>query len=499
MSLGVRWLGSILAIGLAIGVAASPNHVLGEDSPGISLAVPSLAVPVPVSFQVGSLAVPVPVGSSQCSLAVPVQFGSPTGLRGLRCLSRLVSRLVPVPVGVLDWEHQSGDGYSGDPVRALHKYLQRPFQERPPMSEQSFFRAPLTKTQAREVRSLLVADHRAWILRSRSEEMGARVVSHGDFEMPFWYKVYGEPNEQGRSLYLSLHGGGGAPRKVNDRQWENQKRLYTPAEGVYLAPRAPTDTWNLWHQEHIDPLFDRLIENLIVFEKVDSDRVYLMGYSAGGDGVFQLAPRMADRFAAASMMAGHPNETSPRGLRNLPFSLHVGSEDRAYRRNELGREWQKKLAVLRAADPEGYVHWAKIYQGKGHWMDREDAAAVEWMAKFTRNRFPEKIVWRQDDVVHTRFYWLTVPVGQGRAGSELIVRREGQVFVIEKAQVEQLGLLLNDEFVDLDRPIQVWLGNREVFSGKVDRTIESLHRTLVERGDPKMVFSAGIEIELHAD
>ena len=43
---------------------------------------------------------------------------------------------------------------------------------------------------------------------------------------------------------------------------------------------------------------------MIAFYGVDSDRVYLMGYSAGGDGVYQVAPRMADRFAAAAMMAG---------------------------------------------------------------------------------------------------------------------------------------------------------------------------------------------------
>ena len=78
---------------------------------------------------------------------------------------------------------------------------------------------------------------------------------------------------------------------------------------VYLAPRAPTDTWNLWHQAHIDRMFQRLIENLVVFENVDPNRVYLMGYSAGGDGVYQVAPRMADRFAAAAMMASAGRES----------------------------------------------------------------------------------------------------------------------------------------------------------------------------------------------
>ena len=33
------------------------------------------------------------------------------------------------------------------------------------------------------------------------------------------------------------------------------------------------------------------------------------------------------------MMAGHPNETRPDGLRNLPFTLHMGGED--FRHEEL--------------------------------------------------------------------------------------------------------------------------------------------------------------------
>ena len=52
--------------------------------------------------------------------------------------------------------------------------------------------------------------------------------------------------------------------------------------------------------------------------------LYVLGYSAGGDGVYQLAPRLADRWAAAGMMAGNPNDASPLNLRNLGFALHVG-------------------------------------------------------------------------------------------------------------------------------------------------------------------------------
>ena len=80
------------------------------------------------------------------------------------------------------------------------------------------------------------------------------------------------PATNGRSLFISMHGGGGAPPAVHESQWQ---------EGIYLAPRAPTDTWSLWHQRHINNFFDRLIEDLIVFSNVNPNRVYLMGYSAG--------------------------------------------------------------------------------------------------------------------------------------------------------------------------------------------------------------------------
>ena len=134
-----------------------------------------------------------------------------------------------------------------------------------------------------------------------------------------------------------------------------------------------------------EDVLGELIADLVVFEDVNPDRVYLMGYSAGGDGVYQLAPRMADRFAAAAMMAGHPNETSPLSLRNLPFTLHMGGDDGAYNRNTVAREWNVKLAELHLADPGGYTHVVDIHQGKGHWMEREDAIALPWMARFTRS------------------------------------------------------------------------------------------------------------------
>ncbi len=288
-------------------------------------------------------------------------------------------------------------------VIALRDFLAQPPATRGELSSQGFAQQALTREEARATHGLLWADREQQLRQERAGELQAGQIVEGDKLMPFIVKEFGAKPAQGWSAVISMHGGGGAPAAVNDKQWENQKRLYKLEEGLYVVPRAPTNTWNLWHESHIDTMFDRLIEDLIVLRGVNPNRVYLTGYSAGGDGVYQLAPRMADRFAAAAMMAGHPNEASPLGLRNLPFAIHVGENDGMYNRNTVARQWGDQLQALHAADPQGYESYAKLHAGRGHWMNGEDAEAIAWMWRHTRNPLPSKIVWRQDDVIGTRF------------------------------------------------------------------------------------------------
>lgn len=381
-------------------------------------------------------------------------------------------------------------------MEELRQYVAEDVQKREPLSEQSFAQQPLTKEEAEEAFEILWEDMKQQIAASRQEALDARVITVDGVSMKFDYKIFGEPVEGKRSLYISMHGGGGTTPEVNDQQWENQKGLYEPEEGIYLAPRAPSNDWNLWHKPHIDPLFDYLISTLVVLENVDPNRVYLMGYSAGGDGVYQLAPRMADRFAAAAMMAGHPNDAEPYGLRNIGFTIHMGGQDKAYNRNTVAKEWGEWLEKLQEADPEGYKHWVAIYPTYGHWMNRVDRAAVPWMAKFVRDPYPNRVVWRQDDVTHTRFYWLGIREEDQQARATVIASYEDQTIQIEQSDVKVLKIRLNDEMVDLDQPIKVVFGEKVLFSGKVERTIETMAAALQERQDPASVFYAEITVEL---
>ena len=192
---------------------------------------------------------------------------------------------------------------------------------------EKFATTPLTKPDASKALAILLDRRVAVVKKTREAEVKEKRIKLGDLEMKFDYKIFGEKPKTGRSLFISMHGGGGAPAQVNDQQYENQKKLDKPEEGVYLAPRAPSDTWDLWHQSHIDPFFVRLIEDMAVFEGVDRDRVYLTGLSMGGYGTWALVAAHPERFAAIALICGGGNPKDAPKLKDMPIWVFHGAKD----------------------------------------------------------------------------------------------------------------------------------------------------------------------------
>ena len=318
----------------------------------------------------------------------------------------------------------------------------------------------------------------------------------GNYTMPIWWTIYGNEPSDGRSLYISLHGGGGAPAEVNDQQWDNQKKLYKPSEGVYLCPRAITNTWDLHFQPESDAFYETIIQLAVTCWNVNPNKVYLMGYSAGGDGVWRLAPRMADHWAAASMMAGHPGDVSLLSLRNLPFMIWCGALDDAYDRNKECGARIGEMDKLQKADPEGYIHEGHIVDGKPHWMDLVDAAAVPWMAKYTRNPYPKKVVWCQGDVMKEYSYWLGIPVQEAKKGSMLTAKIDGNTITIEDCDYSKVRIFLNEKLVDLSEPVIVKHGDDTLFEGKLNPSDALRKKTLFTRNDLFYSFPCMVEVSI---
>lgn len=72
-------------------------------------------------------------------------------------------------------------------------------------------------------------------------------------------------------------------------------------------PRSCENVWDMWFRPYLEDFLEKIIQGLVLNETVNPNKVFLTGYSAGGDGIYHMAPRMADQLAGAAMMAGHPN------------------------------------------------------------------------------------------------------------------------------------------------------------------------------------------------
>lgn len=83
-----------------------------------------------------------------------------------------------------------------------------------------------------------------------------------------------------------------------------------------------------------------------------------------------------------------------------------------------------------------------------------------------------------------------------KANDSVVAVHDENSFQVERSSLKQLTLLLNDEFVDLDKPVTVNVEGQKQIQQTPNRTIASLVRSLRERDDPAMMFSAEIDLEI---
>ena len=378
-------------------------------------------------------------------------------------------------------------------IKDFKRWLNEPKGE---LTSQSFANKKLDKSDCLEASYAIDS---MWLMKS-AQELGPQwqrmTITHDSIRLACACRVFGNAPKEGRSLYISMHGGGHCPKEVNDEQWMNQIYLYEPTEGVYIAPRAPWNTSDLWHRKGLDELLEDVIRACVVFEGVNPNKVYLLGYSAGGDGVWRLAPRMADKWAAASMMAGHPGEAEQINLMNTPYMIWMGENDHYYDRNILAKEKAQVMDSLSAAHPGKYIHSNNIIEGKGHWMDRVDTAALGWMAQYRRNPYPKQIIWRQEFVTREHFYWLGAPSDEVEQGKTVTAHIEGNDIHIGKCDYTRLTIYLNDNLVDLDKKVTVYHNGKKIARVKPRRTIANLYNTLNLRNDRSYAFPCIVDVEI---
>ena len=196
-----------------------------------------------------------------------------------------------------------------------------------------------------------------------------------------------EKVEGKQPLLINLHGGGQRwfdfdfQRQLEIAAQMGMKRGFDLAElvGKGLITLDP-NTAERWSVDSLDTMLDYVLET---FPEIDEDRVYVMGYSAGGGATWRWINQSSDRFAAAApcgFTGGSANDDAKK-LANLPIWTMAGSEDG---KNPAGI--RKMVERLSAAGNVNVNHTE--FEGADHREGGravfETAELVDWMLGFSK-------------------------------------------------------------------------------------------------------------------
>ncbi|NUN49696.1 MAG: hypothetical protein HUU15_12790 [Candidatus Brocadiae bacterium] len=317
----------------------------------------------------------------------------------------------------------------------------------------------------------------------------------GDFEMQV---PSGAKKGQPTGVFICLHGGGAG---VGDGA---QIKSLFGAPGIGLINVWPTvikKDDSAWNTEREERYVLAILDDLKRSFSVDTNRVYLAGHSMGGYGTWSIGPRHADLFAALSPQAGGVFVGGKDGdgkliisqgiipnLLNTPIWFYNSTDDRQVRPDSSIRAAELLDEAKAKYGPFDFV-WRK-YDDIGHGTAKEGLSEIwKWMLSKKRNPLPKRVLFEATRSYKTEYYWL-----RSGGGGLADVERDGNTFTVRSGS--GLTILLNEKMVKMDQPVVVKdAAGKELAGGKPRLSLVTMLRSIGERRDPEMWFSAEIEVK----
>ena len=314
---------------------------------------------------------------------------------------------------------------------------------------------------------------------------------------PYSVKTVGKRPANGWGLFIAMHGGGGTTQEFNDSQWRRMQTYYRdhPEVGgyIYIALRAPNNTWNGFYTGYTYPLIQNLLRQFMLFADVDPNKKFIMGYSHGGYGAFAIGPKMPDYFAAihssASSLADGAN---PATLRNTVFTTMVGSKDTMYGRYKNIVNFQKEIQVLRGNRTDIYPVTVQIIANHPH-SGLPDRDKIAEMYANVRNPIPSELTWRLSDNVIHDFFWLQTNVPKAGMNMNTSIQKNN---IVTQTNLTEASILLDSRLIDFKKPVVLELNGKKS-THKLKPSLRIFCQTMQERGDPELAFTTKMVLDLN--
>jgi pimeloyl-ACP methyl ester carboxylesterase len=123
---------------------------------------------------------------------------------------------------------------------------------------------------------------------------------------------------------------------------------------VVVSPQCPSgESWNV-------RILGLLLDEVSAKYRIDPDRIYVTGISAGGDATFELATAHPERIAAIAPIAGDGDAADAVQLKDVPIWDFQGMKDTA-------NPPQNPIAVVQAVRLAGGHAHQTLYPDAGHY------------------------------------------------------------------------------------------------------------------------------------
>lgn len=344
-------------------------------------------------------------------------------------------------------------------------------------------------------------------------------------------------------MYLYLHGSG--PKEEEWKFGLMWAQYFNDAPSVYFIPQIPNEgEYYRWWQKAKLYAWEKMLRQSLAAGNVDANRLYVLGISEGGYGSQRLASYYADYWAGAGPMAGgEPLKNAPvENCANLAFSFLTGALDEGFYRNKLTGytqaafdSLQEKAAVqgMNEGSDKLFRHRIELIPGCGHSIDY--SLTSPWLKDFKRNPYPKTFMWEDfpmDGQCRQGFYNLCVverpkaadgkvdASGEDRDYYEMTIRdnvirmsvRKVTYQTVERdsefgidlkfaksyhaAKGGRWKIYLNDQLVDMNKPVTLFVNGKKVFHGNITPRVEDMVNSCFTYFDPYRVFPASVEVSL---
>lgn len=262
---------------------------------------------------------------------------------------------------------------------------------------------------------------------------------------------------------------------------------------ILLVPQAE----GRWWEKEREMLFREVLGQMVRRFSIDTDRIYLSGYSNGGTGSYYYSVHDPQRYPAIFSIMGFPflrNEAPLsqddmkmlRSLRNTAVYLVHGDkdEDVDVRGDRFAHQFLRRV---------GYPVRYKELKGRGHNIRLAEISRdlIGWFNEHPRNPNPTAVTFRMNSPLYRQSYWLRIDREQ-KLPAEVSAHVTGNSILIKTVDVASLTVFLNRHMVDLSQKVTIKINDKEVYNEIPKPDVLTLLRTARDRLDPRLSYSISL-------